>query len=350
MQNSIYNVPKGKSLPQAGKGTMKTILTIVTILFCLAGLNGCTFFNALGDMETPASMKIEWPSWFKTKIPSPWASSVEIPNSNDGLRRVAMIVYEDISQQRPPEIKDYIGHNLPTLLSQNCRNLILPGGLNSPVLSPDALPRLITGDIDNYALADAGRSLGLNTIILVRLMQVNSVNKYSGYMWWRDSRYYVTFDVRIEIYDTVSAVKLVDGSGFRQVEIDENLYIIIQQNGGKVNMNLLMPEFDDFVQFEMSPAICAAVTMIPWQAGIRGNGQKTHRISGAGQVGLLPGDALDIHAHGYVIQGIAGERFWYQGPVTGLARVVEVNAEYVEIEILEGSTRFDFAVVSKKLN
>lgn len=350
MQNSINYVPKGNNSPHAGKRAMKTILTLFTMLFCLAGLNGCAFFNALGDMETPASMKIEWPSWFKTKIPSPWASSVEIPNGNDDLRRVAMIVYEDVSQQQPPEIKDYISQNLPAILSQNCRNLILPGGLSSPVLSPDALPRLITGDLDNYALADAGRSLGLNTIILVRLMQVNSINKYSGYVWWRDASYYVTFDVRIEIYDTVSAVKLVDGSGFRQVEVDENLYTIMQQNGGKVNMNLLMPEFDDFVQFQMVPAICTAVNTIPWQAGIRGNGQTTHRLPGAGQVGLLPGDVLDVHAHGYVIQGIAGERFWYQGPVTGLARVVEVNTEYVEIEILEGSTRFEFAVVSKKLN
>lgn len=350
MQNSTYNFYSGKGFPKVGKRAMKTVLMILAMLFCLAGLNGCATFDALGDMETPASMKIEWPSWFKTKIPSPWATTVEIPNGNDRLRRVAMIVYEDISQQQPPEIKEYIGHNLPAILTQSCGNLILPGGIESPVLSPDALPRLITGDIDNYALADASRSMGLNTIILVRLMQVNSVNKYSGYVWWRDSRYYVTFDVRVEIYDTVSGVKLVDGSGYRQVEIDENLYTVIQQNGGKVNMNLLMGAFDDFVQFEMAPAICTAVNAIPWQAGIRGNGQKIYRIPGAGQVGLVPGDALDIHAHGYTIQGIAGERFWYQGPVTGLARVTEVNAEYVDIEILEGSTRFEFAVVSKKLN
>lgn len=347
MQKSTCIFSGGKSFPKVGKRAMKTVLIILAMLLCLTGLNGCA---TLGDIETPASMKIEWPSWFKTKIPSPWATTVATLNSNDGLRRVAMIVYEDISQQQPPEIKDYISHNLPAILTQSCGNLVLPGGISSPVLSPEALPRLITGDIDNYALADAGRSLGLNTIILVRLMQVNSINKYSGYVWWRDSRYYATFDMRIEIYDTISGVKLVDGRGYRQVEIDENIYTIIQQNNGKVNMNLLMKEFDDFVQFEMTPAICAGVNAVPWQAGIRGNGQKIHRISGAGQVGLLPGDALDVYAHGYNIQGIAGERFWYQGPVTGLARVTEVNAEYVDIEILEGSTRFEFAVVSKKLD
>lgn len=349
MQNSKCNFYAGKGFPKVGKRAFKTVLLALAILFCLVGLNGCATWDALSDMETPASMKIEWPSWFKTKVPSPWAPSVEIPRGNDGLRRVAMVVYEDISQQQPPEIKDYITHNLPVILTESCGNLILPGGVSSPVLSPDALPRLITGDIDNYALADAGRSMGLNTIILVRLMQVNAINKYSGYVWWRDARYFATFDVRIEIYDSISGVKLVDGSGYRQVEIDENLYTVIQQNDGKVNMNLLMKEFDNFVQSEMTPAICTAINAIPWQAGIRGNGQKIYRIPGAGQVGLVPGDTLDVFAHGYIIQGIAGERFWYQGPATGLARVTEVNSEYVEIEILEGSTRFEFAVISKKL-
>lgn len=345
MQNSKCNFSH-----QVGKKALRTVLVVLALLFCLAGFNGCSTVNAIGDMETPASLKIEWPSWFQTKIPSPWAPTVDIPSGSDGLKRVAMIVYEDASPQRPQEIKDYINHNLPAILTAKCGNLILPGGVSSPVLSPEALPRLITGDIDNYALADAGRSMGLNTIILVRLMQVKAMHKFAGYMWWRDARYFATFDVRVEVYDTMSAVKLVDGNGFRQIEIDENTYAIIQQNGGKVSMNLIMKYFDEFMQFELAPTICDAVNAVPWQAGIRGGGQSVHRIPGAGQVGLVVGDALNVHAHGFTIQGIAGERFWYQGPVTGLARVIEVTPEYVDIEILEGSTRFEFAVVSKKLD
>lgn len=341
---------KRNSLKQCKTSVTKIVLILLVLLFCLGGLIGCPAFNRMGDMETPASMKIEWPSWFATKISSPWRPTVEIPDSGDALKRIAVVVYEDVSIQRPPEIRNYVLGNIPHILSQTCGNLVLPGGDSGLVISADALPRLITGDIDNYALAEAGRALGLNTIIIVRLMQVNSVQKFSGYVWWRSSVFYATFDVRVEVYDTVSAVKLVDGSGSRQVEIDENLYTIIKQNNGVVPVELIMPAFNDFVQTELAPIICTAVNAIPWQAGIYGNGQRLYRIPGGGAVGLVVGDAMALHTHGYVIQGIAGEKFWYQGPVTGLARVIEVQPDYAEIEILEGPTRFDFGVVSKKLN
>lgn len=289
---------KRNSLKQCKTSATKAILAILALLFCLGGLSGCTAYNRMGDFETPASMKIEWPSWFKTKIPSPWRPTVEIPDSRDGLKRVAMVVYEDASLQRPPEIRNYVLGNLPHILSQTCGNLILPGGESGLVISADALPRLITGDIDNYALAESGRALGLNTIIIVRLMQVNSVQKYRGYAWWRQAHTYVTFDVRVEVYDTVSAVKLVDGSGSRQVQIDENLYTIIQQNNGVVPMELLMSAFNEFVQTEMAPIICTAVNAIPWQAGIYGNGQRLYRVPGGAAAGLVTGDAIDLHTHG----------------------------------------------------
>ena len=85
-------------------------------------------------------------------------------------------------------------------------------------------PRLATGQIDAYALSIIGRQLGINAVIIGSLENIRKVEELRGILWNRETIHLVRLVVRMEVYQPLTATKVLDSIYRRDVPIDEMEY------------------------------------------------------------------------------------------------------------------------------
>ncbi len=192
----------------------------------------------------------------------------------------------------------------------------------------DHLPTLSSGRIDNFALAEHGRLLGLNAIVTGSLVDLSAEQKKKGLWWFRDTHCYLQMRIIIEVYDTETAAKLIDEDFVHKVEVDETTY---QAAVSKKGENI--PEIDNaFVHAAsvLGEKICDAVGIESWKGYIISKTDDRITISSGRRSGLGPGDILKVYEIGTIIEGAGGYRFFGYGHETGEIKLTDVSSDMAE--------------------
>jgi hypothetical protein len=272
----------------------------------------------------------------------------EITFAGDGLKKVVAVVrFENKVLQATRDFQNKFHEDLIEYLDTKCNDLIVVD-FDSEVQTGwlRQLPKLPSGQTDNYAVAVIGRQLGLNAIIAGNLSNLRSMDETEGILWMRETQYLIEVLIRTEVYDTQTATKILDESFVHDVEIDEVEYRDIQE---RKDYDLAqLKEAYDQILVDMGDRICEVVGIQNWHGYVTAiEGEKIF-ISGGSRVGLKTGHKLEVFDGGRILEGIDGQRFISPGYKTAEIKIVEISDNQAEAVKVSGRGLKEGSIVRKK--
>jgi len=197
----------------------------------------------------------------------------------------------------------------------------------------DTLPRLPSGALDNFALAQIGRRIGLNAIAVGALNNINLTKEIRG-VFSKEALYFIQVTVRLEVFDSTTATKILDEIFDRQMEIDEMEYSSIQTNQ-EISMAWLQDAFEEMTA-KMAKRICDALFDSSWTGFVIGTEGNLIQVSSGSLAGLKPGVVLDVLDSSKIISGVDGQRYIVPGLKIGEIKVKNVSPDRSEAELVSG--------------
>ena len=248
----------------------------------------------------------------------------EVTFAGDGLKKVVAVVrFENKSLQARDDFQTAFHKDVINYLSSECDELIVSdsGDLTQ-------LPKMASGQTDNYALAVIGRQLGMNAIIAGSLNNIKPMDEERGILWAKETHYLLEVLIRVFVYDMQTATKTLDESFTQKVEIDETQHQLIQEEGA-YNVPQINEALQELVS-EMGDRICEVIDEQNWNGYVTAVEEDKIIISTGGPVGLKPGHVLEVFDSGRVLEGVDGQRFFCPGQKTAELEIVAVSEKQAE--------------------
>ena len=272
----------------------------------------------------------------------------DITFSGDGLKKVVAVMrFEDKLSQADESFQNKFYQDLVGYLKSGCDDLIVIESEGKDHTGPiSQLPKLASGQVDNFAVAVIGRQLGVNAVISGNLVNIRPLDELEGILWMKDVRYSLEVLISTQVYDTQTATKIIDESFTQDVEIDEIDYAEIKRANAK-NFPKLNEAYDKIV-VDMAERICEAVGQENWAGFVTAVDGEKFIISAGGLVGLKQGNVLEVFDSGRILEGIDGQRFFRPGYKTAELEIVAISDNQAEAVKINGRGLKVGSVVRKK--
>ena len=272
----------------------------------------------------------------------------DITFAGDGLKKVVAVVrFEDKLSQSDENFQDKFNRDLIGYLKSRCDDLIVIESESKDHFGPiSQLPKMASGQVDNFAVAVIGRQLGLNAVISGNLINIRPLDELEGVLWMKDVRYSLEVLISTQVYDTQTATKILDESFAQEVEIDEIDYTEIKRTNAQ-NFPKLNEAYDEIV-VDMGDRICEAVGQENWAGYVTAVDGEKFIISAGSLVGLKQGNVLEVFDSGRILEGIDGQRFYKPGYKTAELEIVSIADNQAEAVKINGRGLKVGSVVRKK--
>lgn len=268
-------------------------------------------------------------------------------SDEDLKRKVGIFNFENNTSQNTQNFQEIFHKGLPEYLNDQCPGIILldpaAGGLLNALKKP---PKLKTGIIDGYALTILGRQLGLNAIVTGSLEDIRVIEELQGVLWTKDTQHLVQVFIRVEVFDTRTATKILDNTFDRRIEIDDLEYRMIQQNE-----QIKLPELNETLNqllTDIGDSICDAIRDQPWDGYITEIDGDRYVIPSGTEVGLDPGDILEVFDGSRIMEGIGGQHFFIPGLKIGEIEIVTMTEDKLEAKLVSGENIKKGSTVRRK--
>jgi hypothetical protein len=244
--------------------------------------------------------------------------------SDDDLQRIAALVsFENRSLYQNEDFAQLFRSGIPEYLRNKCDDVTtLDEAAGQDFELIKELPRLPSGQVDNFVLASNGRALGLNSVIIGSLDYIGLIDETEGFIL-KSPQHFIQILVRVEVYDTETGTKIVDDSFKRKLQVDQLDYDMMRAEG-QLKLPDISETLNDLLE-EMGERICWAIEDQPWNGFIASLAEDKIIISAGSIAGLEPGDELEVFDNSRIIKGRDGQQFFVHGPKTGRIRIVSVN-------------------------
>jgi len=257
-------------------------------------------------------------------------------SDEDLKRKVGIFNFENNTLQATQNFQEIFHQGLPEYLNDHCPGIILmdpaASGLLNALKEP---PKLKSGLIDGYALTALGRQLGLNALVTGSLEDVRFIDELQGVLWTKDTQHLVQVFIRVEVFDTRTATKILDNTFDRRIEIDDLEYQMIQESD-----QIRLPELNETLHrllTDIGDSICDAIRDQPWDGYITQIDEDRYVIPSGTQVGLEPGDVLEVYDSSRIMEAIGGQRFFIPGLKIGEIEIVTITEDRLEAKLISGS-------------
>jgi len=253
--------------------------------------------------------------------------------SDDDLQRIAALVnFENRSLYQTEGFAQLFRTGIPEYLSKACDDVtVVDPGSGEDFERIKELPRLPSGQVDNFALATIGRALGLNAVITGGLDDIGIVDEAEGLIL-KDTVHLIQVMVRIEVYDTETGTKILDDSFKRRLPVDKLDYDMMRSEG-KLRLPDLSETLNDLLE-EMGERICWAIEDQPWNGFITSFAENKVILSAGSIAGLEPGDEFEVFDNSRILKGRDDQQFFVHGPKTGRIRIVSVKPHTSEAVVV----------------
>jgi hypothetical protein len=167
----------------------------------------------------------------------------------------------------------------------------------------EAIDLLKSNTID--VAAARWRTDGFQGIATAALLDVRLVSEKTGIFWFRKDRYFVEFEVVLDLYDTHSGAKLVNEVAEMSLKISQEDYEALQ-SGTVLHISDLDESLADLAN-EFGEEAAEALQNHPWQTSIIST-DADHIVLAAGRSsGLQVGDRLVVYGGNKLIAGESGK-------------------------------------------
>jgi hypothetical protein len=229
----------------------------------------------------------------------------------------------------------------------NCAssNILLPESSRYPK-DLSALPRLESGELDNFSLSKIGLSESVNAIATVDLISMEVYSEEQGVLWFKDTRHFLQLHLRIQVFDTATAAKLLDERFLHDEEIDEDQYRSEKQSMPQ-DLSFLYGRWED-LSATLGENVCNAIKEQPWAAQVVEVSEGTVHLSSGKQAGINPGDRFTVFQKSIPMEGVGGHRFLLPGKEIGEIEILTVFDNSAEGVIRSGNSVEPGCLVKEK--
>ena len=256
-------------------------------------------------------------------------------SDEDLKRKVGMFNFENNTLQKTQNFQEIFHKGLPEYLIDQCPGIILlnpaAGGLLNALKEP---PKLKSGIIDGYALTILGRQLGLNAVVTGSLEDIRIIDELQGVLWTKGTQHLVLIFIRVAVFDTRTATKILDNTFDRRIEIDDLEYRMIQESE-----QIKLPELNETLNrllSDIGDSICDTIRDQPWDGYITEIDGDRYLIPSGTEVGLEPGDILEVFDGSRIMEGIGGQHFFVPGLKIGEIEIVAITQDRLEAKLVSG--------------
>jgi hypothetical protein len=222
---------------------------------------------------------------------------------------------------------------LKTFLGRNCDDLFL---LDSTEIRKalEGMARLQSGQIDNMALAERGRLLGLGAIMEQTISGVQFVTEKRGLWGLRENVFLMEVSSRLRVYDTETTATLLDEVFREELEFQEGKWRELRITGkyDQETSNLLLFR----IVSKIGEQVCERLAEVPWKGYIISGEGDTYTLSAGSDVGLTSGDTLEVFGIGDPIKGLGEQVYLVSGPKIGEIKITNVNKRQAKAVSISG--------------
>ncbi len=260
------------------------------------------------------------------------------PLSETVQKKIGIIGFENKTLFTQNKLETTFTRRLGEEIKQNCPTVIVltPEDKDFPDMLT-ALPRDPSGRIDNMALANIGKQLGLNAIVTGSLHDISENAEEKGILWFKDVHNFINTKLIVEVFDSQSAAKLIDNVYVHELEVNELEYDMIRAKKAQG-----LPELDialENIAIEVGEEICEEIAKQPWRAYIIAVNAKDATLSSGSQVGLKINERFDIYSAGTILEGAGGQRFHIPGQKCGELKITNVTSKTAQALLTKGKMK-----------
>ena len=218
---------------------------------------------------------------------------------------------------------------LKAFVERSCDDLIVVDSQKSRDLLAE-ISHLPSGQIDNLALAERGRTLGLNVLLEESISGLEGVQGKCGIWGFRERCMLVKLSVSIKGYDIESGAILFEEVLQEMIEVSEPDWRDIKE--GRAYRKDLADRLLAETVSEISKRTCEWVADAPWKGYTTYVSGNTFAITAGEDVGLVEGDILEVFGMREPIKGHAGQSYMVSGPKVGELKIISVHRNRAEAE------------------
>jgi len=250
-------------------------------------------------------------------------------------KKVGIVLFENKTSIPVKAFEESFENFLLGTIDKECSGILFvkPGDAEYPEYLTE-LPRQTSGRIDNFALAQTGRHLGLNAIVTGAIVDISGSQEEKGILWFKSDRQFVQSQVTVSVYDIETGAKVLDESYLHKVEAEE---ADIESLGANIEINVMaLNETFEEIADDMGEAVCDALGSLPWRGFLTSVKNDKIILSSGSRAGLKQGDILEVYDISNVFEGARGQRFFLPGKKTGEVKITAVSSDRAEAVIVSG--------------
>lgn len=235
------------------------------------------------------------------------AATADVPastlqNDQGYVKRVGLGVTHAPSTELGRESARWFAQSVAATLQRRVARLQLLKAWEDETLK-EAIDLLDSSTID--VAATRWRTDGFQGIVAAALLDEHLVTEKTGLFWWRKDRYFVKFEVVLDLYDTHSGAKLVDEVAEISLKISKEDYDALQ-SGTVLHISDLDESLVDLAS-EFGEAAAEALRKHPWQTSIISTDAERIVLAAGRSSGVQVGDRLSIYNGNKRIVGEGGK-------------------------------------------
>jgi hypothetical protein len=230
------------------------------------------------------------------------APSLILPNDQSYVKRVGLgVIHEPSTELGRESARRFAQTVAATMQGQVARLKLLKAWEDETI--KEAIDLLKNDTVDKAAAR--WRTDGFQGIATAALLDVRLVTEKTGIFWFRKDRYFVKFEVVLDLYDTHSGAKLVNEVAEMSLKISEEDYGSLQ-SGTVLHISDLDESLTDLAN-EFGQEAAEALQKHPWQTSIISTDAEGIVLAAGRSSGLQVGDRLVIYGGNRLITGESGK-------------------------------------------
>jgi len=274
---------------------------------------------------------------FDARDPRP--PKLTLPEFSDGslVNKVALSLFDNRTQLRFEEVEQSFYKPFNLEIKDGCRDLHLftPYDQNFPEALIDTTLVPERGALNNMAIAQTGRSLGMGAVITGRLANISGFEREKGFWLFKENQHYERIMIQVDMYATETGAKLLSEAYSQEVEISATEYQALA-SGSVEHSSQVMEAFQEIAE-DIAADVCDILDDMPWVGFVSRVENNNVTLSSGADAGLVPGLRLELYNSDRIFQTPRGTRFFVPGDKTGEIEITAVEATRARATLLPDS-------------
>ncbi len=269
----------------------------------------------------------------------PRPPKLSLPEFSNGgmLKKVALSLFDNRTQLRFEEVEQAFLLPLNNYVKDECSDMVLytpyDPGFPEALIDATLIPE--RGALDNMAIAQTGRALGLSAVITGRLGNISGFAKERGFWLFKSNQHYQRIMIQVDMYAAETGAKLLSDTYAEEIEISDSEFQALAI-GTVENSPVIMEALQDLAE-DIADDICEILNDTSWIGFVTRVADKTVTLSSGADVGLTPGTKLELYNSDRIFKNPRGGRFFVPGTKTGEIEITTVNPNSARATLLPDS-------------